>query len=283
MKLREYFEKKRYKIILHDRRYLTDYENEQLVPELKSRLNVLVQYFNDIITLCEIQKGSKEFNQNLNSIINPRGITIRFHDSGESVAENFFGDVQAQAQKEGVDDIKRILNLYDNIQDTKQLGLFINEINLQCSSLMAVKNFLFLYKIEGYPFIVDPKTGQSIAQQPQQYFLTTEPFQIVINNIIGVAKALSDTIHEWHKYNMDLKSQYLKIHVNNISLRNTKLVLFIQLLTIILAISLSAFFLMARDPFNLIKENNTLKSEVSSFKQENALLKLKFEKGLTSR
>ncbi|MFH1081258.1 MAG: hypothetical protein V1766_13540, partial [Pseudomonadota bacterium] len=63
----------------------------------------------------------------------------------------------------------------------------------------------------------------------------------------------------------------------------TKLVLFIQMLTIVLAISLSAFFLLARDPFNLIKENNTLKSEVGSLKQENALLKSKFEKGLTNQ
>ena len=117
---------------------------------------------------------------------------------------------------------------------------------------MVVKNHLFLFKIEGYPFITNNKTGETTACQPQQYFLTTEPFQIVINNIMGVAKALSDTVHEWHKYTMNLKSKELDIYVNRLSLRNTNLVLFIQLLAIVLTISLSAFFLMARDPFNLI-------------------------------
>jgi len=280
MTISEYFEKRRYKTIIHDRRYLTDYEKEQLIPGLKSSLNVLGQYFKEIIHICDIQKGSKEFNLNLNSIINPKGAPITFQDTGQSVSEKFFEDVKSQAQKEGVDDIERILKLYENIRDTKQLGLFINEINHQCSSLMAVKNHLFLYKIEGYPFITDVKTGQTIACQPPQYFLTTEPFQIIINNIIGVAKALSDTVHEWHKYNMNLKSKYLEIYVKSLSLRNTKLGLFIQMLTVFLAISLSAFFLIARDPLDLKKQNNALTSKVEVLKQENKILKIKAEKGL---
>lgn len=146
---------------------------------------------------------------------------------------------------------------------------------------MAVKNHLFLYKIEGYPFITDANTGQTFAGHPQQYFLTTEPFQIIINNIMNVAKALSETIHEWHKYNMNLKSQYLSIYVNGLTLRNTKLILFIQMLTIFLAIALSSFFLIARDPFDLMKKNTSLKSEVGVLRQENILLKSKFKNGLT--
>jgi hypothetical protein len=281
MKSFDYFEKRRHKTISQDRSFLTDYEKEQLIPELKSRLNVLVQYFKEIIHLCDIQKGSQEFNVSINSIINPQGLQISTQDSVQTIAEKFYESVKAQAQKEGVDDIESLLKSYENIDDAIKLGLFINEINLQCSSLMVVKNHLFLFKIEGYPFITNKNTGETIACQPKQYFLTTEPFQIVIHNIMGVAKALSDTVHEWHKYNMNLKSKYLDIYISSLSLRNTKLVLFIQMLTIVLAVSLSAFFLVARDPFNLIKENNTLKYEVGSLKQENTFLKSKFEKGLT--
>ena len=170
-----------------------------------------------------------------------------------------------------MEDIEATLKLYEDIHDVSKLGLFMNEINLQCSSLMVVKNRLFLYKIQGYPFLTNVKTGETVPGQPIQYSLTTEPFQIIIDNIMGVAKALSDTVHTWHKYNMNLNSKQIDLYMNGLSLRNTKLVLFIQLLTVILAISLSAFFLIARDPFDLIKDNYALK-------QKNASLKLELEK-----
>lgn len=106
MNIKEYLEKRRYKTILHDRRYLTDYEKEQLIPEIKSRLKVLAQYFKEIIKLCDVQKDSKEFNLSLNSIINPKAAPISLQQSGQSVSEKFFGDVKLQAQEEGVDDIE---------------------------------------------------------------------------------------------------------------------------------------------------------------------------------
>jgi hypothetical protein len=282
MKINDYFENKRYKAIVQDRRLLTDYEKEQLIPELKSRLKVLIQYFKEIISLCDIQKGSKEFNSKINSIINPQSIPIAPQDSVESISEKFYESIKAQAQKEGVDDIENILKSFENIDDANKLGLFLNEINLQCSSLMAVKNKLFLFKIEGYPFISNAKTGETVACQPQQYFLTTEPFQIIIGNLVAVAKATSDTVHEWHKYNMSLKSKYLSIYESSISLRNSRLVLFIQLFTIFLAISLSAFFLITRDPLDLIKKNNILKNEIVNLTQENKSLKSNIKNGSTN-
>ena len=48
-KLRSLRDKKRYEVILHDRTHLTDYEKDVLIPELKSRLGALKQYFKDII------------------------------------------------------------------------------------------------------------------------------------------------------------------------------------------------------------------------------------------
>jgi len=146
------------------------------------------------------------------------------------------------------------------------LGLFVNEINLLCSSLMNVNNKLLLYKIETYPYLTDTKTNQTIAAHPKQYYLTIEPFQILVNNIVAVAKPTSETIHEWHKYALKLKSQYLELH-------NTRSAKNIHILTIILAISLSAFFLFANDPFNLIRQNSELRNKIMILKNELKSLK----------
>jgi hypothetical protein len=270
MKMRN-SDKKSYEIILHDRQYLTDYEKEQLVPELKSRLNILKQYFNEIISLCDVQVGSPVFEQAVELIINPKGLPNS--PKNPKISISFFNDVKAQAKKEGVDDIDQIIDKYKDIQNTKQLGLFLSEVNLLCSSLLAVKNHLFLYKIQGYPSVTNIETGKITPGYPQQYSLTTEPFQILITNIVGVAKATSETIDEWHKYAMQLKLQYLNLYTKKLSIKSTNVVLYFQIGTILLAIFLSAFFLVANDPFNLFKNNQELKRKVSILESENAQLK----------
>ncbi|GBE39726.1 hypothetical protein BMS3Bbin08_02357 [bacterium BMS3Bbin08] len=287
MKMKQHFDKKRYNIILHDRLYLTDYEKYQLIPELKSRLKVLKKYHEEVVQLCDIQKKQPAFNQNLNSIINPQGIPSPPEESDLGLSDKYFNDVKKQA-KDGVDDIDRINELYENIEDTKQLGMFLNEVNFLCSSLLAVNNRLFLYKINGYPIVTNIQTGQTIATQPPQFYLTTEPFQLLVSNIVEVARATSDSIHEWHKYTMKLKTQYLDLYINRISIRNTKKMLYIQICTILLAISLSAYFLFANDPFNLFRKNLELKKEIvqlkeetDQLKKENKILKTKKQKNLT--
>ena len=275
MKIKQHFDKKRYNIILHDRLHLTDYEKDQLIPELKYRLAVLRKYHEEVIQLCDIQKNQPEFNQNLNSIINPKGIPSPPEDSALSISEKYFNDVKKQAQKEGIDNIDRINKLYENIEDTKQLGLFLNEVNILCSSFLVVKNKLFLYKINGYPILTDAQTRQTIATQPEQYYLTTEPFQLLVSNIVAVAKSTSDSIHDWHNYAMKLKSQYLDLYINRLSIRNTQKTLCIQICTMLLAISLSAYFLFANDPFNLFKKNLELKKEIGQLKEEINILKNK--------
>lgn len=275
--------KKDYDIILQDRTHLTDYEKDQLIPELKLRLKALKQYFNEIINLCAVQKDSPVFNQAVQSVINPQGMSIDPKNLQKNVSESFFGDIGNVAKTQGVDDIEKILKEYEIIEDVKHLGLFLNEVNFLCSSLVAVNNSLLLYKIETYPYLTNVKTGQTAVTYPPQYTITIEPFQILVTNIVGVAKATSETIHEWHKYALKLKSQYLDLYTNRLSIKNAKLVLFIHILAIFLAISLSAFFLSANDPFNLYKENQKLKRNISELKKENIELKALKNKNLTSR
>ncbi len=270
-KIREYRDKKRYDVILQGRFHLTDYEKYLLVPELKARLEVLKGRFSEIIQLCELQKNSTQFNRNINSIINPAGLPS---DPNESVAEAFFNGVKAQAQKEGVGDIDRILNQHKNIGNVSELGAFLDDVNILSSSLLTIKNRLFLFKIEAYPIATHTQTGQVITAQPNQYFVTTEPFQISIDGILGIARAISDTIDEWHKYSMKLKTQYLDLYINRLSVRNTKWVFYINLLTVLLAVSLSAFFLISNDPFNLYKKNRELESKILMLEHQNELLNL---------
>jgi len=273
-KLKQYRDRKRYEVILNDRQHLTDYERNQLIPELKCRLSVLKGYFNDVINLCDIQKNSEVFNKAVISVINPGNFESDPGSPTETPAEKFFNGIKEVAQKQGVDDIDEILKKYSTIENIKQLGLFLTEVNNFCSALAIVNNSLLLYKIESYPYMTNVKTGQIAVIPPTQYAITIEPFQILVTNIVGVAKATSETINEWHKYALKLKVQYLNLYTSRFSVN-------IHILTIILAVSLSAFFLVASDPFNLYKENLNLKRTNQALRTENEKLRNEKEKHIT--
>jgi hypothetical protein len=278
-KTKNYFEKRRYEVILRSRKHLTEYEQGQLIPELKSRLKVLKQYFYDIIRICDEQKNSPLFTANLHTIINPENLNPA-QSNLQDLSNQFFDGIKGQAQTENIDDINNILGQFENINDVNTLGLFINEVNLLCSSLLAVKNRLFLFRIDAYPHLVDMRKGDIITDQPKQYFLTIEPFQIAIDNIASVAKATSDTVHEWHKQTMKQKTLYLDFYNRKLSIKSNRYIIFIQILTIVFAVTLSAFFLLSSDPFSQFKKNIELKNNI--VKLENKIRTLRQNDPLVS-
>ncbi|MBW1949565.1 MAG: hypothetical protein JRJ18_08470 [Deltaproteobacteria bacterium] len=227
--------KKHYSIIFQDRTNLTDYEKDQLIPEIKSRLEVLKNYFYDVIKISDDLAASSLFTQNLYSILNPKNIESQ-ENNAQILAQKFFDDAKNFAKVENIDDIDRILKKYESIKKVKDLGLFLNEINFLCSSMVNIHNKMFYFNIDAYPHIEDRRTGQTVSKEPNQYLLTIQPFQITVQNIISVCKATSETVHEWHKYTTRLKTQSLDLYNNRLTIRNSSLILFIQITAIILAI-----------------------------------------------
>jgi len=257
-------------VIIKGRKELSDYERDQLIPELKSRLEVIKSFFNKIINTCDSHFNYTPFKQNLETIINPNS----FHsiNNNDTLSDNFLNEIKRQSQEDFINNIESILNKYNSIIDFKSLGLFMTEVNHLCSVIINTKNTLLLYKIEGYPIIKDLNTGEINLPRPIKYELTTEPFQVTIDNIFLVAKATSETINEWHKQEvMQSKRQFVDLYIAGIKLKNSRLILFIQILTIILAISLSAFFLFANDPFNLMKDNSSLRKKIILLEQGNQI------------
>ena len=263
-----YFERKRYGVILNNRRHLTDFEADQLIPDLKNRLAILKKYFQEIINICAIQEESKVFTDAATKIINGLQFQADEHSPQGPIAKQYFNDIKNHSKEQGVGWIDQILNDNKEIITVKQLIQFANEVNFFCSAMATIKNDLLLYKINTYPYITKIKTGETIAAHPQEYYLTIEPFQNYIYNIIEVSKATIDSIQEWNKSTQRLKNQYLELYNTRLSLRNTRAILLINILAIILAVSVSAFFLTANDPFNLYKSNENLKKENYLLKEQ---------------
>lgn len=263
-----YFERKRWGLVLNARKHLTDFEIDQLIPDLKSRLEILKIYFEGIIKICNVQENSKVFSDSVTQVINELQFEADENNPQESIAKLYFNDVRKHSKEQGVEWIDKILKNNQQITSLKQLISFANEVNMFCSAMSTINNDLLLYKINTYPYLTNQSTGEVIATHPKEYYLTIEPFQHYIHNIVEVSKATIDSIQEWNKSSQKLKTQYLDLYNERLSLRNTRAILFINILAILLAVSVSAFFLTANDPFNLYKANENLKKENLFLKEQ---------------
>jgi hypothetical protein len=72
---------------------------------------------------------------------------------------------------------------------------------------------------------------------------------------------------------METDNRFLDLFINNNKLKNNRIILYIQILSILAAISLSSFFLTANNPFNLYLNNKELKVKLENLKNENNSLK----------
>lgn len=273
-KIYHYLRKRKYRAILQDREDLSDYEKKFLVPEIKLRLRQLKEYFQAIVNLCEAHKTDPLFAAQLEKIVNPADTPYR-DQQGSNHAEQFFSQTQKLAKEQHTDEIDKILLNYSDIDDLKRLVAFLNEVNFLCSSLVEVNNRLFLFHLQTFPHVIDPVSGKVLSEEPRELHLTTKPFEITVNNIVSVSKATSDTIHTWHKEFMEGKRRFLEYYGHKISLRNNRVILFIQLFALLLGVALSALFLFANDPFNQFKKNQileqrnlSLQSEITQCKQD---------------
>jgi hypothetical protein len=194
-----YFERKRWGQVLNARKHLTDFEIDQLIPDLKNRLEILKIYFEEIIKICNVQETSKVFSNAVTQVINELQFQADENSPRESIAKLYFTDVRKHSKEQGVEWIDKILKDNQEISSLKQLISFANEVNMFCSAMSTINNDLLLYKINTYPYLTNQSTGEVIATHPKEYYLTIEPFQNYIHNIVEVSKAIIDTIQEWNK------------------------------------------------------------------------------------
>lgn len=255
-KIKKWREKRYYRAALKYRTILSDYEKEFLVPELKSCLAHLKEHFLNIIKICEKAETDPVFKTLLGQIINPQGLPSR--QSVDDLVKEFCHKIVEVAQTQHVDVIDKILSDYGRIESLKELGQFLNEVNLFCSSTVEVKNKTVLFHLQTYIYLVNPQNGHA-QTVPNDTYMTLLPIQNSIENVVSVCQATSDTIHIWHKQYMEEKNRFLSYLGQKDGLRNNSVILLVQVTALLFAVILSFAFMAGEDPFNLLKENRALK------------------------
>lgn len=251
---------------------LSEYEKDFLLPELKGRCEELLKYCKEINNYCDNRVDEKAFGTTLRSLMLDSQIEHLIPvalrpPTAEVLARKFFTEIKNMNQITFIEPLESVIQKIKPETNLKEFGTILNEINHVCSTVIQVKEKLFLYSLASFTVVLDRQTNQPVMTEPKELKVLLVPFQNTIENIYGVANSTSETIHQWHKEQMNWKTEFLKVISQRIAQRN-------NLLAILVAIAVSWAFLTATQPlekYQLGKENESLKQQIVETQQEKQL------------
>ena len=255
---------------------LSEYERDFFLPEIKGRCEELLKYCKEIDEYCRTRVDEKSFGATLRELMLDSQIEKLVPPelrppTAELLARQYFTQMQVMNKVTFIDPLEAVIQKFDSDIDLKMFGLILNEVNHICSTVVQIKEKLFLYSLTSFAVVFDRHTNEPVMSEPKELKLLLVPFQNTIENIYGVANSTSGTIHQWHKEQMQWKTEFLKVLSERLAQRN-------NLLTIFVAIIVSWAFLTATQPlekYQLGKENETLKAQATESINKGKLLEEK--------
>lgn len=243
---------------------LSDYERDFFLPEIKGRCEALLSYCKEIDAFCTARSDEHNFGVLLRNLV-LGGYDETQIPAGDrpptpgALARQYFSAIQEVNRTTFIEPLERVIQKIKPDITLKEFGSLLNEVNLVCSSVIQIKEKLFLYRLSSFAFVRDPQTGEVLPTQPRELTLLLVPFQSAIENIYGVANSTSGTIHQWHKEQMQWKTEFMKVVSERIAQRN-------NLLAIIVAIAISWAFMMGTKPlekWQLERDSEALKTQIN--------------------
>ena len=140
--------------------------------------------------------------------------------------------------------------------------LFLSE------SILRSKDALFSFRFQHQLYLTEKKTGQVVVEPPAEHDVILSHFRVALDQLIRCAEAIDGSIKHW-KYEVDAaKKPFLEYLTASTNAQTSRRTIWIQILAIVMALSLSAFFLTVRDPFSLARENQELKRQTRELRSE---------------
>ena len=240
------------------RDYVSDYETDFFLPELKGRCEELLKYFEMIDDYSLNHVDDKVFGETLRNLMVKKELERLVPDKmkpppSEEIAKAFFSQMREMNQREFIQPLKKVIADFNKPLDMKIFGSILNQVNHVCSTVVQVREKLFLYRLSGFATAHEIESGKMVLSEPKDYKVMLVPFQNIMDNIYGVANSTSQTIHQWHKEQMEWKTSFLGVLSERLAQRN-------NLLTIIAAIAISWLFLAITNPYEkLVRERDLSK------------------------
>lgn len=237
------------------RTQINEFERDNLIPGLKERLESLKRYFETIIELCEHNRKEPTFGAILEKLVHipPGARTLTPNMTQAQMSEKFFGELVSMTKENFINPIDEALALFKDEITLKIFGNILNKTNYICGSVLNSKSELFLYEFSWFVSIHDKQSGKMVDVVPNELTVLLMPFSSIIRNMGYLAEWTSKTIHTWQEQEMKWRTSTLDIANNRLNRTN-------QILTILVALSLSAVFLFGAKPIDKYDQDRLIAS-----------------------
>jgi hypothetical protein len=254
-KYRAYRKRRRYQAVLERREDLNDFETQVLLPELKGRLEWWRQLYVSLLADCEKLRADKLWSEPLKSLAHPLAPPL--------TAETYFGQVIPVIRSGFLEPIDGALRLLAEVKDYSSLALALNRVHLVAETITGTEEKFLVLNLRSFVIVRDSASGASALDLPRELTLISLPFKHIVEQLVASAKPTAGSITLWRDTEQKSRIEFLA-HLNaRTALKNSAVVLGINLATVVVAVVLSAFFLIANDPFQLVRSNRDLQQRVT--------------------
>ena len=248
-------------ILLRWRTALTDLEVDTFVPLFKGRLEGFEEIFGKLLETLREAENDQVYIAAVERVVNPNNLPT---------SQNHVPAAKAYCQgiERVIQDFLRRISLVRSelnaATDFRKFSKSMSLLDQLCQSVTQNKASLFLFSIRPYVHVIDHKTKSILTTPPVEYEMILRPFEVWLHNLEQIAAGTSGTIETWRKTQLDWKSQYLAFRSNESNVKNNRIVLCVNIATVVLAIALSTLFLFLPDLVSSRKELSELKAQLAA-------------------
>lgn len=254
--------------ILDARRVELDlFEREMLIPEMLGRVEYMREMFERISEIAAAPETAYRIAPVLRELIPQyaEGVDVE-------PTTDYLTKVVVQIEKAFLSPLRRIEQEFSSITDLEQMMRFFTQLRRICAMLMDLDNVLFRYSAAVTISVTERETGKRLRDEKKEWSIILTPFELALGELKRVAETTEASIEHWRQQQEAAKKPFLEYAAAATNSATSRRTIYIQLLAIALSVAFSSFFLTARDPFALAKENRGLRNELESVKGEVARL-----------
>src|SRR6266849_7865198 len=243
---------------------LDDFEREIFVPQLRGRIGHIEELLNGIKKIC----SDPIVRTHIGPAITALGIGPQVRDPVTEYLARIVQEIDDFFLRE----IARIKQEAEQVANLQTLMRFVNSVRFLCSTIVSTRKTLFWYSSWVHLQAVDRETGRVVREgEPKEFGIILLPFKNSLENLVAVASTTVGSIDHWAKQLAERRKPFLEYLTANTMDSANRRTVYIQILTIILAVVLSSFFLTAADPLSLYRKNVELTDHVRQLEQASAV------------
>ena len=175
----------------------------------------------------------------------------------------FLAKVANQVKESFLSPLGILRGTYSTVPDLPTLRRFVNDLNQAFAPLVSLEAELFYSRYFHFVQMKSPDGQTVYDQRPVELKITLAPFRSWMDEIGRVARTTVESIGGWSKQTHEQDTSYFDFLARKQERSGARLQVVSEMLLIVLSVVVSAFFLTANDPFNLIKKNVELQGQLT--------------------